>query len=129
MCKNKIWSYFRNPHLGYLANSVHPDHSAFSEAYTVCHAVCAMLHDLVDVRVTCIYSLNIASDGYFYLENCHYLGLEGRKPVFRGLQATKRRPACASAQTDQRICYLFFGKYHIWTCYKQNFNFLASLCS
>ena len=23
------------------------------------------------------------------------------------------RPACASAQTDQRLCYSLFGKYHI----------------
>ena len=27
----------------------------------------------------------------------------------------RRRPACASAQTDQRLCYLLFGKYHILT--------------
>ena len=47
----------------------------------------------------------------------------------RGLRTTK-------AQTSQRICtvwsslyYMIFGKYHIKTWYKQNFNFLASLCS
>ena len=42
----------------------------------------------------------------------------------------RRIPACASAQTGQRLCYSLFGKYHIYkTCYKQKFNFLASLCS
>ena len=25
----------------------------------------------------------------------------------------RRRPACASAQSDQRLCYSRFGKYHI----------------
>ena len=41
----------------------------------------------------------------------------------------RRRPACASAQSDQRLWYSLIGKYHIWTCYTQNFNFLASPCS
>ena len=39
------------------------------------------------------------------------------------------RPACASAQADQRLCYSLIGKYHIWTCYERNFHFLASLRS
>ena len=39
------------------------------------------------------------------------------------------RPACASAQTDQRLCYSLFEKYDIQTCYKRNFNFLVSLYS
>ena len=41
----------------------------------------------------------------------------------------RRRPACASAQSDHRLCYSHFGKYQIWACYRQNFDFLASLCS
>ena len=41
----------------------------------------------------------------------------------------RRRPACISAQTDQSLCYSLFGKYHIYPCYRRNFNFLASLCS
>ena len=40
----------------------------------------------------------------------------------------RRRPACASAQSDQHLCYWLFGKYHIKNCYERNFNFLASLC-
>ena len=50
------------------------------------------------------------------------IGLEARKPVFGGLRTT--------AQTSLRIrTDSLFEKYHILTCYKQNFNFLASLCS
>ena len=41
----------------------------------------------------------------------------------------RRRPACASAQSDQSLCYSLFGKNNIWPCYGWNFNFLASLCS
>ena len=41
----------------------------------------------------------------------------------------KRRPACASAQSDHPLCFSLFGKYHMLTCYEWNFNFLASLCS
>ena len=33
------------------------------------------------------------------------------------------------AQSDQPFCYSPSGKYHIKTCYKWNFNFLASPCS
>ena len=29
----------------------------------------------------------------------------------------RRRPACASAQSDQRLCYSLFEKYHMKTCY------------
>ena len=41
----------------------------------------------------------------------------------------RRRPACASAQSDQRLCYSRFVKHHIQACYKRSFIFLASLCS
>ena len=41
----------------------------------------------------------------------------------------RRRPACASAQSDQRLRYSRFVKYHTKACYKRNFIFLASLCS
>ena len=39
------------------------------------------------------------------------------------------RPACTSAQSDQRLGYSLNGMYHIKTCYKQYFTILASLCS
>ena len=41
----------------------------------------------------------------------------------------RRRPACASAQSDKRLCYSLFGKYHTKTCFKWNLNFLVSLFS
>ena len=41
----------------------------------------------------------------------------------------RRRSACASAQSDQRLCNSLSGKYHMYTCYRRNFNSLASLCS
>ena len=39
------------------------------------------------------------------------------------------RPACACVQSDQHLCFSLFGKYHIQTCNKRNFYYLASLCS
>ena len=57
------------------------------------------------------------------------MGLDMGKPVIGDCEQQRRKPACASAQSDQRLCYLLSGKYHIQTCYKQFFNFLASLCS
>ena len=32
----------------------------------------------------------------------------------------RRRPACAFAQTDQRLCFSLFGEYDINTCYQEN---------
>ena len=56
-------------------------------------------------------------------------GLDVRKPVFGVCEQQRRRPACASAQSDQRLCFSLFEKYYIQTCYRRIFNFLASLCS
>ena len=41
------------------------------------------------------------------------MGLDARKPVFGGCEQHWRRPACASAQSDQRLCYSLFGKCHM----------------
>ena len=46
-----------------------------------------------------------------------------------GCKQQRRRLAWSSAQSDQHHCYSLNGKYHIQTCYEQNFKFLASLCS
>ena len=62
--------------------------------------------------------------------DCVYeMGRNSRKPVFGFCEQHRRRPACASAQSDQRLWYSLFGKHHMLTCYRWNFNFLASLCS
>ena len=41
------------------------------------------------------------------------MGLNTRKLSSGGLEQQRRRPACASAQSDQHLCYSLFGKYHI----------------
>ena len=40
-------------------------------------------------------------------------GLDARKPSSMGCEQQRRRPASASAQSDQRLCYSLIGKYHI----------------
>ena len=50
------------------------------------------------------------------------------KPVFGVCEQQRCRPACASAQSDQRLCYSLIGKYHNKICYERNLNFLAILC-
>ena len=43
-------------------------------------------------------------------------GPQRKKICLRGLQRRKQqrdRPACPSAQTDQRLCYSLIGNYHI----------------
>ena len=57
------------------------------------------------------------------------MGLDARKPVFGVCEQQNGRPACAYEQSDQRLCYSLFGKYHIETWNKQIFNFLVSVCS
>ena len=66
----------------------------------------------------------LISDNDRKKRNCYYVDLDVRKPVY---EQQRRRPACSSAQTDQRLCYWLFGKYHVLTCYKQNLNFRACL--
>ena len=39
----------------------------------------------------------------------------------------RRRPAFATGQTDQHLCFLLIGRNHLSTCYKRNFNFLPYL--
>ena len=46
-----------------------------------------------------------------------------------GCEQQRFRPACASAQSDQHLCYSLIGKYHVKTGYKRNFTILSSLCS
>ena len=42
-----------------------------------------------------------------------YMGLAARKPIFRVCEQHRGRPACASMQSDQRLCYSRFVKCHI----------------
>ena len=52
-----------------------------------------------------------------------------RKPYFVACEQQSRRPACASAQTDQRVCYALLGNYKSPNSLMQNFNILVSRCS
>ena len=49
----------------------------------------------------------------------HYIALVERNPDIDVCQPTKHRPACASEQSDQRLCYSVSGMYYNSTCYNQ----------
>ena len=43
--------------------------------------------------------------------NLYEMGLAARKPSLGVCEQQRWRPACASAQADQHLCYSHFGKY------------------
>ena len=53
------------------------------------------------------------TNGYIDFNAWHYMGRNTRKPVFGVCEQHRHRPACASAQSDQHLCYSLFGKYHM----------------
>ena len=77
------------------------------------------------------------------IRSCAYSSVEGHpqgSPVsekmgnftvrFRMQQGfANNKGADQPAQSDQRLCYSLLKKYHIYTCYKRIFTYLASLCS
>ena len=58
-----------------------------------------------------------------------YFGIDTRKLDFAECEQQRRRPACASAQSGQRLCFSFSGKFYDYTCYRENVDILTSLCS
>ena len=67
--------------------------------------------------------------GLQYQKNLHYLTEYMMSSLSSGVRGQqRRRSACESAQSDQRLCYSFIEKYHIKACYKRNFTILTSLC-
>ena len=62
------------------------------------------------------------------MPNNKYFGINTRKHVFVAVEQQRRRSACTSVQSDQRLCYSLSGKDN-WTCYMVNLNIIASLCS
>ena len=52
-----------------------------------------------------------------------HLGRDARKPVFGVCEQKMHRPACASTQTDQRLCYLLFWKVLYINLYQVKFLF------
>ena len=60
----------------------------------------------------------------------HFIWTSTRENLSSGVcEKQRRRPACASAQSDQRLCYSLSGEHSSQACSMQNFTFLASLCS
>ena len=51
----------------------------------------------------------------------HKMGLDVRKPVYGVREQYRRRPACAYAQSDHRICYSVIAKDNISTYDERNF--------
>ena len=50
----------------------------------------------------------------WFFGTVYYERASAQEKLFSGVcEQQRRRPACASAQTDQRLCYSIFGKYHI----------------
>ena len=52
-----------------------------------------------------------------------------RKPVYDKCEQQRRRSACASVQSDKRLCYSLLRYYNTSRFYIQNFKPLASRCS
>ena len=52
-----------------------------------------------------------------------------RKPVFAICEQQRRISACASAQSDQRLCCSLLSYYNTYTCLIQYFKPLAGFCS
>ena len=52
-----------------------------------------------------------------------------RKPVYVICEQQKRRSACASVQSDQRLCFSLPRSYNSSRFYIRNFKSLASFCS
>ena len=51
-------------------------------------------------------------------------GPQCEKTCLRDFIQQRCRPACTSAQSDQRLCYSLIVKYYIYTCYEKKFNSL-----
>ena len=52
-----------------------------------------------------------------------------RKPVYAICEQQRRRPACASTQSDQRLCCSLTRLYNISSFYIYNFMSRANFCS
>ena len=68
---------------------------------------------------------------YLLLENLTFKRIEPHhaKTCFAICKHQRHRSACASAQSDQRLCCLLPGQYTTSTCYIQKFKTLASFWS
>ena len=53
------------------------------------------------------------ADLSLHVTHSQIVGIHMGHNAIRVCKQHRRRPACASAQSDQRLCYSLFGKYHM----------------
>ena len=75
-------------------------------------------------------SVTFSQKTLFRQNFCHCFIFEPHheKTCLCHMRTTRRRSACASAQSDQRLCCSLPGWHNTSTCYLQNFKTLVSFC-
>ena len=91
----KIWHIATSTIKLYRVNNKGADQTA-----QMCRLVCAFVVRMQQVR-------------FSYLEVNIIWGSPRENMSSRVGEQHRRRPACASAQSDQRLCYSLFAKYHM----------------
>ena len=128
--KNSVTHFYLGAWSGFLS-------SAFSSANVLRYPLLQTIWTQLKLHSVCFHykilsevHLNICSrhkkqmtfSSQKILAGLSNMGLDVRKPVFRGLRKTK-------AQSDQRLCNSLIGKYHIKSSHKRNFTIVARLWS
>ena len=88
-----------------------------------------MIYELNHYVPTIISQGHVVLMCFFFLFKSLKYGTRREKTWFCRMRITKRRPACASAQTGQHLCYSLSEKKTSYTCFKQNVNSFTSLYS
>ena len=134
MTINGKWSFsYYSSVKFYMAKVWEQQHDCYIQIHVIISCVLKGLHYCVHY---CILEFHLTEFTVialtvlqYHLEICTYnMGLDPRKPVSGVCEQQRRRPACTFAQSDQLLSCSLIGKYHIKTCYKRNFNILASHC-
>ena len=82
---------------------------------------CKSFEQLVCVVVLAQFSSLVSEKSY--ARNPKTIWAASRENLSTGVcEQHRRRPACASTQSDQRLCYSLIGKYYFLTYYEQNFK-------
>ena len=92
---------------------------------------------LITPRISCvglkkIHCMWVVDPKWYYMgcrRNLNYMSHSMRKPVYTICEQQRCRSACASAQSDQRLCCWLPGLYNTSTCCSRKFKNLASLLS
>ena len=86
------------------------------------------LDQLAPPESTHFNNMTQASRNLHHFASLH-MCLVARKPDFVAFEQQRCKPACASEQSDQHLCYSLSSEYDGLSCYMPYFNILASLCS